>query len=98
MINPWEAAGRERKVLRLVEAIDRGEKALDLNDTELCVASRLETWTDEEWEVAAKIARVNSPSPETRAAVIAVYERRAEWDREDPFARSEATARDRGFA
>lgn len=80
--NIYETAARQRKVFRLVQTLDRqvgyytGEAARDEADA-------LEKWTDAEWRGLARSARVNPPSPITRALVIAIIRSRVEFEQDD---------------
>ncbi len=84
-MNVFERAARERKVARLVIAIEQGERSLELKLKPVTpLADRVAAWTEEEWATAAKVASVNEPSADTREAVVKQLELRAQWDAERP--------------
>jgi hypothetical protein len=77
--NPHEELGRSRKVVRLVEEIDRRltKSGVDVYRAAAKIAEDLERWPDEHWLVLAGKAKVNPPSATTREQVIARYRARA---------------------
>jgi hypothetical protein len=81
-VNPFEQAARERKTARLVEVADRTatEGGLSPHDP-AHAAGILGAWRNAPpvyWARLAVLAGCRPPSDETRAAVLAVFERRAQ--------------------
>lgn len=70
--NPYEAAGRARKVLALVRAIETWSRrvGIDPDRDAVRLAELLELCNDYEWAGLAQLARVKAPSAETRRQVI----------------------------
>jgi hypothetical protein len=73
--NPFEQHGREIKAARLVVEID--DYFAPLGQLPKVVIETVERWTDQDWEGIAGLARVNKPSPDTRALVISLLKARA---------------------
>lgn len=76
--NPWEKAGREGKIRRLVEAIDVELGYVALSHAAEAVADQLEAWPLEAWVQLAVKARVLGPSSVTIGEVIRVYRERGD--------------------
>lgn len=84
--NHWELNGREIKVARLVQEIDRTLRAsgIDPYTQAAAVAVTLsDQWGRLQWAQAALMAAVRPPSDETKRQVIARYRARAEEAREE---------------
>ena len=79
--NPFERARRALKVEAIVRTIDaQMAKRTDpqSRDGAAVIRMMLETWaTEPHWVALATSARVQAPSEQTKAAVIAVYRHRA---------------------
>jgi len=77
--NPFEQVARERKIGRLVEQIDLELSAVGVDprrDSSVVLPGLLK-WEPSDWAKLAALAAVRPPSPETIAAVVEVYRRRA---------------------
>lgn len=90
--NPYADAARARKVAHLVDFITANVQraASDYGAAE--TAAFLRQQPAEWWAEVAVQARINMPSAETQAEVVASFERRALWEQEDPFARCRKVA------
>lgn len=77
--NPHEVAARAKKILKLVETIDRQAvaKGIDPHGSAGRIQLVTMTWEDEHWAKVAELAGVNAPSPITREAVRQIYIARA---------------------
>ncbi len=79
MANSWEEAARYRKVADMVGAIDRAAlaKGIDPHNDPKRVLEALERYSQENWAVVDKVARLKNKSSETtRKAVKEEYEKR----------------------
>ena len=76
-MNNFERVARDRKVLRLIDAIDAelGERVT--GEQARAVADQLGAWPAEAWEQLAEKAGVNAPSQTTVAEVVLAFQRRA---------------------
>ena len=77
--NPYESAGRARKLERVIHLVDQDarSKGFDPHRDAAHVASVLRAATDAHWADIEIKAKVNVLSVDSRAAVIAVYDERA---------------------
>ncbi len=84
----WKARGRSEKVAAMVREVAARAEAGGLSpfgDAEL-LASQLRAFGDEQWldlQQATGNKRKKPPSPDTRSAVIAVFERRVDLEGEE---------------
>ena len=76
--NPFEKAGRYRKLTALVSVIDGAcHGQLDPVADGERVADMLASWAEECWARAAFIAGINPPSAVTRACCVDFYRERS---------------------
>ncbi len=83
MSNPYEEAGRARKVLAMVSAIDRAAiaKGIDPHGNAGQVLLALIGYTPENWKVVDRVAGLkHASSPDTREEVKKIYRDRAGKD------------------
>lgn len=78
--NRFEATHRAVKVDRIIRFLDHAGPALSGPIT----ADAASRWSDAVWDALALRAEVNTPSPQTRQAVVAVLRDRERHP--DPFA------------
>lgn len=81
-MNPFELAGRGKKVDRIVEAIDTELLSRDMGPYSPRVLSKLlerfAAMSPDAWRELCGKHAVRKPSPETVAAVVETYRRRLE--------------------
>ena len=80
MANPHKLANQRKRAMALVGVIDAALLADHKNPIDQAGKALLAlmTWTDEDWQRAAKVARLETPpSPETRAMVRQFFRDRA---------------------
>ncbi len=79
IVNPHEIAARSKKIIKLVETIDREalRQGIDPFDSAGRVQLATIAWEDAHWAKVAELAGVNMPSPITRDSVRQIYIDRA---------------------
>lgn len=77
-MNNFERIARDRKLLRLMDAIDAeiGDRVTGAQAR--AVADQLGAWPSEAWEQLASKAGVNPPSLTTIAEIVMAYQRRSQ--------------------
>ena len=72
-MNGFELYHRQKKVHRLVREIEKAWRELGVDGS---LADATETMSERSWQLAASVAGVHEPSPETRRQVVQVLRER----------------------